>query len=240
MALLTLSYENRSLDVIPLREGETYLIGRDTASDVQIDDLVVSFHHAKVETHGKAFFLVDLNSENGTFVNGKRIDSLWLNDNDTITVGNHELLFSNPLNNSIPEKQKYSVHKTIPIEPKNFIGIPHLKNLQNSKVVDSKGLYALALVSLPDRTILMTLGEKPIIFGKSKDSDIVVKVFGVAKKAAVIKKLKDGWHLHFLRGLIRPKVNELTVKKSIKLREFDIISFRAVRFQLMANVHQRM
>ncbi|MDQ7006290.1 MAG: FHA domain-containing protein [Acidobacteriota bacterium] len=62
------------------------LIGR--AADITLDDPRVSRRHASLEVYGSACVLLkDLDSTNGTFVNGRRVQSVELQDGDEIRVG---------------------------------------------------------------------------------------------------------------------------------------------------------
>ena len=69
-------------------------IGRDSANDIFIDDKVISLEHAVVEIAddpdhkgGKEYYIKDLESTNGTHVNGEKITRQKLNNNDLIRVG---------------------------------------------------------------------------------------------------------------------------------------------------------
>lgn len=231
MAILEIFFNDKSLDAIPLQFGKTCKIGRDTASDVVIDEMVVSFHHAKIESHGKGFFLVDLDSENGTFLNKKKINSVWLNDNDTISVGNHILKFSNPLIIDTPKELEKSVNETIPMDCEKVRGFCN-GEISTVNKLDSNITAIMVLVLLPDQRKLLALGEKPIILGKAPNSDIVVQGLGVGKNAATIEKLADGWYLRQVGGLARPRVNGEFSKKPLRLKEFDIISLGKTRIQV--------
>jgi pSer/pThr/pTyr-binding forkhead associated (FHA) protein len=84
-----------------LREIETekpeVTIGRIASNDIQIDNVAVSAHHARIVKDGRYYFIEDLNSTNGTFVNEKKITRSVLKENDVITIGKHSLVM-------IPEK----------------------------------------------------------------------------------------------------------------------------------------
>lgn len=70
-----------------LREGET-IVGRDEASDIRLDDVSVSRRHARFVLNGDTLTVEDLNSTNGTLVNGrKRAGAVHLRAGDTIKVG---------------------------------------------------------------------------------------------------------------------------------------------------------
>ena len=68
-------------------------LGRASDNDVVLDDPRVSRHHARIRRRGKAFYLFDLASSNGTWVNGQRFYRLLLMDGDKIRLGNSELVF---------------------------------------------------------------------------------------------------------------------------------------------------
>ena len=67
------------------------------------------------------------------------------------------------------------------------------------------------------------INDKLTRIGKDPQSDILVKGFAVGKTAAAINKLPDGWHISYVEGLSRPRVNNKTLKKSIKLENLDVV-----------------
>jgi len=69
-----------------IEEKET-TFGRDPNSTVYLNYPQISWHHAKIIRKGSDYFLKDLSSTNGTYVNGKRISSSKIAVNDTITLG---------------------------------------------------------------------------------------------------------------------------------------------------------
>jgi pSer/pThr/pTyr-binding forkhead associated (FHA) protein len=79
-----------------LREIETekteVTIGRIASNDIQIDNVAVSAHHARIVQDGRLYVIEDLNSTNGTFVNENKITRRVLKANDVITIGKHSLV----------------------------------------------------------------------------------------------------------------------------------------------------
>lgn len=70
------------------------VIGRSTAADVLVMDPEVSRRHAQLDVDGGTVFLTDLNSSNGTFLNGRKIgDSIEVRPGDTIDVGTARIVF---------------------------------------------------------------------------------------------------------------------------------------------------
>ena len=69
------------------------VLGRAPGCDITLDDRNVSRRHAEVRRRGPVVVLVDLESTNGTIVNGRRIREHPLADGDHITLGNSRLTF---------------------------------------------------------------------------------------------------------------------------------------------------
>ncbi len=92
MAKLILSFENTVLKTVKL-DKERVTIGRRPDNDIQVDNLGVSGQHAVVTTLLNDCVIEDLNSTNGTLVNGQPITKHLLQDNDVIEVGKHKLKF---------------------------------------------------------------------------------------------------------------------------------------------------
>jgi len=74
-------------------EGDRMTVGRRPDSDVFLDDVTVSRDHALVVKRGGDFYLDDLGSLNGTYVNRRRIESHRLADGDELQIGKYKLTF---------------------------------------------------------------------------------------------------------------------------------------------------
>jgi pSer/pThr/pTyr-binding forkhead associated (FHA) protein len=92
MARLVLNLDGQVLAEYNMSK-ERYTVGRLPDNDIRIDNAAVSGHHALVINILNDSFLEDLNSTNGTYVNGKIIKKHALQDDDVITVGHHTLRF---------------------------------------------------------------------------------------------------------------------------------------------------
>jgi len=76
-----------------LADGERLVIGRGTDAGIQILDAGLSRSHCCLEKQGTEFFITDLNSRNGTFLNGQRIKRARLTSGDIIAIGGIEFQF---------------------------------------------------------------------------------------------------------------------------------------------------
>jgi FHA domain-containing protein len=91
MSKLTLKYEGRLLKEYSVGVGLT--IGRSPDNAVIIDNPAVSGHHARVYSESGAMILEDLNSTNGTYVNGQHTPRRLLRSGDVVLIGKHQLVF---------------------------------------------------------------------------------------------------------------------------------------------------
>jgi predicted component of type VI protein secretion system len=78
--------------------GERTTVGRDPEADVTIDDEAVSWQHLEIESRGGVLMAADLDSRNGTALNGEPLDRpRRLRDGDVLTVGEYRLEISDPV-----------------------------------------------------------------------------------------------------------------------------------------------
>ena len=73
--------------------GPVTVIGRSSACDVPLDDASASRRHAELRRRGGKTVLVDLDSTNGTLVNGRRVREAPLRAGDRITIGTTAIVF---------------------------------------------------------------------------------------------------------------------------------------------------
>jgi pSer/pThr/pTyr-binding forkhead associated (FHA) protein len=92
MARLILSLDGQVMAEYNMNK-ERYTIGRLPDNDIRIDNPAVSGHHSLIINILNDSFLEDLNSTNGTYVNGKLIKKHALQHGDVVTVGHHQLRF---------------------------------------------------------------------------------------------------------------------------------------------------
>jgi two-component system, NtrC family, sensor kinase len=71
-------------------------VGRDVSNNIQLHDTEVSRHHAEIRCLDNAFTILDLNSSNGTYINGQRIKQGSINSGDQLQMGSTLMLFTGP------------------------------------------------------------------------------------------------------------------------------------------------
>jgi len=113
MARLILSLDSQVLAEYNMNK-ERYTVGRLPDNDVRIDNPAVSGHHALIINILNDSFLEDLNSTNGTYVNGKLIKKHALQHGDVITCGHHQLRF---VDSHAGDAEPDEFEKTMVIQP---------------------------------------------------------------------------------------------------------------------------
>jgi pSer/pThr/pTyr-binding forkhead associated (FHA) protein len=115
MARLILNLDGHTLAEYNMTK-ERYTVGRLPDNDVRIDNPAVSGHHSLIINILNDSFIEDLNSTNGTYVNGKLIKKHALQHGDKITIGHHQIRFADQ---QAEEDEQDDFEKTMVINPRS-------------------------------------------------------------------------------------------------------------------------
>lgn len=118
MAKLILTFHGNEIEEFELSREYT-TIGRKSDNDIQIDNLAVSGHHARVIKILSDYFLEDLDSTNGTSVNGSPVKKHPLSNGDSIDIGKHQLRFVNEDQDADADE----LEKTVVMRPSAMSGL---------------------------------------------------------------------------------------------------------------------
>jgi hypothetical protein len=248
MARLILKFKDRVLHVYPLPSNQPFTIGRRTENDLVIDNLAVSGHHARIENKGEGYAIIDLQSKNGTFLNGKPVLESPLNHQDAVTIGKHTLVAD--LTDSIAVDVTMDSGIDLGESPESFsdkrtmlLDTPVARQMRGEEmppppppepehpVTDQLSILSAASGGRGE----LILSHKPITIGQNKDADIVVGgLWGLltGSPAVTISKQAGDVFLRFNGGLIKPKRNGAGVKGTIKLNHEDIVEVGPVKLQV--------
>jgi pSer/pThr/pTyr-binding forkhead associated (FHA) protein len=94
MPKMIVSIDGVVIKEVQLTKDRTSL-GRRPYNDIVIDNLAVSGEHAVLQMSGNEVHLEDLNSTNGTYVNGKAVKKQLLLNNDTVEIGKYKIKYIN-------------------------------------------------------------------------------------------------------------------------------------------------
>ena len=118
MGKLVVRFQSKLVAEVTLRLGDMK-IGRKPGCDIVLNDPGVSGEHAVLKTVGLRSSIVDLNSTNGTFVENERVKQRELRHGETITIGQHTLIYRDDMaldapgaGNALPAGARESLEKT--------------------------------------------------------------------------------------------------------------------------------
>ena len=218
MARLLLSLNGQVLAEYNMTR-ERYTIGRLPDNDIRIDSPAVSGHHSLVINILSDSFLEDLNSTNGTYVNGKLIRKHALTHGDVVTVGHHQLRFID--DGGDPNQAEFE--KTMVITP----GASELEKLRVRASSESTGTQ----VQLGHAKIQVLSG---VFAGRELELKKPITTIGrPGVQVAAITRRSEGYSIVPVdagpRGL-RPQVNgEALAAQARRLNDNDVIEVAGVK-----------
>jgi len=229
-------------------ESSPVTIGRRDDNDVAIDNMAVSGHHAVIEEDEPGHYvLVDLESLNGTYVNGMRITREHILHGDSIIVGKHALSFvelglqpeeRSPENEAAqaPSELSRAAPPASPLEiasseepvsqPPDAEGMDSEPVPERPKKIELFGTLTIIAGSTPQ---IIDLNKRIITLGKAEDSDIRCSGLLVGKTAALISKRPNGYFLAYREGLKKPEVNGESVHTQVQLQDGDEVAIGNTR-----------
>ncbi|HMT09803.1 MAG TPA: SpoIIE family protein phosphatase [Pyrinomonadaceae bacterium] len=160
MAQLSISQQNGPVSVVPLSRLRT-TIGRSARSDVCIPDAFASRLHAEIRQEGDQFFLVDLESANGTRYNGSPVSgTVPIASNGIIQIGETSITFVADERPALPISATLLGDQTSALDPSKTIALSGRRNPTTEILVSqtSSRTDLLGLISKVGVTLLSATG----------------------------------------------------------------------------------
>jgi pSer/pThr/pTyr-binding forkhead associated (FHA) protein len=210
-----------ALDGVVIKEvqltKEKTTLGRRPYNDIVIDNLAVSGEHAVLQRVGTDVFIDDLNSTNGTDINGKAIKKQLLARNDTVEIGKYKIRFvvdeSSDLEKTLilgspaPAAAAYG-----PAATSGFGGLPTAALAASIKVLNG---------AAAGREVVLT--------------KVVTTVGKPGVQVASITRRPGGYALAHVEGATGPNINGAPiVGVSVPLRNGDIIELAGTQMQFIS------
>jgi len=233
MGKLILTLDSQELAQYEL-EKERYTIGRLADNDIHIDNMAVSGHHALIINILKDSFLEDLNSTNGTYVNGKLIKKHALQEGDVITIGRHALKYVSG-KPAAAAGDADDFEKTMIIRPgtKSQTGVPSMDSV--NKAIYEAGGAPIAdgakAAALPRAKLQVLSGS---FAGKELELNKALTTLGrPGVQVAAVTRRADGFfvvHVESGQGQGFPTVNGNDIgAQALKLKDNDVIELAGVK-----------
>jgi pSer/pThr/pTyr-binding forkhead associated (FHA) protein len=220
MGKLVVSLDGVVIKEVQITKDKTTL-GRRPYNDIVIDNLAVSGEHAVLQMVGTDVFIEDLNSTNGTYINGKAVKKQLLAHNDTVEVGKYKIKFM------VDDGTDYE--KTMIMKPGSVA--PGAGSYSAGRASGFGGLGGGA-GSVGPATIRVMNGAaagREVVLTK-----VVTTVGKPGVQVASITKRPTGYVLAHVEGSSRPTVNSAPlVGETVSLKNGDVIELAGTQMQFV-------
>ena len=221
MGKLVVSLDGVVIKEVQITKDKTTL-GRRPYNDIVIDNLAVSGEHAVLQMVGTDVFIEDLNSTNGTYINGKAVKKQLLAHNDTVEVGKYKIKF---MVEDGTDYEKTMIMKPGAMAPGAGHGIGPVPPA-------SARLGGGAGASVGPATIRVMNGAaagREVVLTK-----VVTTVGKPGVQVASITKRPTGYVLAHVEGSARPTVNSTPlVGETVSLKNGDVIELAGTQMQFV-------
>ncbi len=226
MPKMIVSIDEVVIKEVQLTKDKTTL-GRRPYNDIVIDNLAVSGEHALLQMVGDEVFLEDLNSTNGTYVNGKAIKRQQLNNGDAIEIGKYKIKFI--ADNAAEDFDKTMVVKARPAvapQPVASAAVP-------------SGIAPSVAVAPPLSAATAAHAAIKVLSGAAAGREVpltkVVTTIGKPGVAvAAITRRQHGFVVHHVEGAGNPSLNGAPIGTDpIPLKSGDLIELAGTQMQFV-------
>jgi pSer/pThr/pTyr-binding forkhead associated (FHA) protein len=219
MPKMIVSIDGVVIKEVQLTKDRTSL-GRRPYNDIVIDNLAVSGEHAVLQMSGAEVHVEDLNSTNGTYVNGKAVKKQLLQNNDTVEIGKYKIKYVN-------EAADAGFEKTMMIKSGSA-------GLAAPATSSSSPLPAAALASGPGPNAAIK-----VMSGAAAGREVpLVKVVTTIGKpgvaVAAITKRPHGFVIAHVEGVNKPSLNGAPIgAEPVALKNGDVLELAGTQMQFV-------
>ena len=230
MPKMIVSIDGVVIKEVQLTKDRTTL-GRRPYNDIVIDNLAVSGEHAVLQLTGNEVYLEDLNSTNGTYVNGKAVKKQLLQNNDTVEIGKYKIKFINEAPGATFEKTMIMKAGMVPPMPAKPAPAP-------------AGMAAAAAPAPPGATLGTTNDAAlnasiKVLSGAAAGREVpLVKVVTTIGKpgvaVAAITKRSHGFVVAHVEGSNKPTLNGAAIgPEPVTLKNGDMLELAGTQMQFL-------
>lgn len=219
MAKIIVSLDDNLIKVVPLNKDRMTL-GRRPYNDIVVDNLAVSGEHAALQVIGHDYFIEDLNSTNGTYINEQKVKRQILKNGDNIEIGKYAIRYFqdgiNPQSTALNDGDLgLDAESDTPIEDK--------------KPLFKQAKFAEAYVAIKILSGASTGKELPLVK--------VVTTIGKPGEAVIaITKRPKSYMVAHVEGATRPLLNGVTFGiDAVQLKNGDLFELAGTAMQFIQN-----
>ena len=238
MARLVLSLDGQVLAEYNMSK-ERYTVGRLPDNDIRIDNAAVSGHHALIINILNDSFLEDLNSTNGTYVNGRIVKKHAMQHGDVITVGHHALRFVD----SEADEPSDEFEKTMVISPREAANLK-VPGLATAQAAAAAPAAPAAGAPAPFTNGVLPKARLQVLSGQfaGRELELVKTLTTLGRpgvQVAAITRRADGYyivHVESAREGDYPLVNGAAIgPQARRLHDNDVLQLAGVKMGFFAS-----
>lgn len=226
MPRLILSMDGLVLKEMVL-EKERTTIGRKPHNDIQIDNLAISGDHAAIVTILNDAFLEDMNSTNGTYVNGQPVKKHVLKNNDVVELGKYRL--------------KYLADAVVaPVEQDEGMSFAQVSVTTDAGVAGTETATQMSAAAASAPPQVASIGMIQILSGAhaGRTLELSKSLTTLGKpglQVAVITRRPHGYFITHVEGTVFPVVNGRSMDaQAHRLNDHDIIEIAGVKMEFFS------
>lgn len=216
MAKIIVSLDDNLIKVVPLNKDRMTL-GRRPYNDIVVDNLAVSGEHAALQVIGHDYFIEDLNSTNGTYINEQKVKRQILKNGDTIEIGKYAIKYvQDGFNtNSTAMDATFNDDDETPVEEKKPL-------FEQTKFAEA--YVAIKILSGPS-----TGKELPLV-------KIVTTIGKPGEAVIAITKRPKSYMVAHVEGATRPSLNGVSFGlDAVPLKNGDLFELAGTAMQFIQN-----
>ena len=222
MGKLVVSLDGVVIKEVQITKDKTTL-GRRPYNDIVIDNLAVSGEHAVLQMVGADVFIEDLNSTNGTYINGKAIKKQLLTHNDTVEIGKYKIKYL------IDEGTDYE--RTMILKPGATAPVAHAAHAAHAAPAPVSNFGGLGA---PETPALIKVLNGAAAGREVALTKVVTTVGKPGVQVASITRRPTGYVFAHVEGASRPSVNgNPLVGETVALRNGDVIELAGTQMQFV-------
>jgi FHA domain len=219
MAKIIVSLDDNLIKVVPLNKDRMTL-GRRPYNDIVVDSLAVSGEHAALQVIGHDYFIEDLNSTNGTYINEQKIKRQILKNGDNIEIGKYAIKYVqdglNPQSIALNESDvAFDTGSDKPVEEKRQL-------FEQTKFAEAY----VAIKILSGASIGKELPLVKVVTTIGKPGEAVI---------AITKRPKSYMVAH-VEGAVRPSLNGVSFGlEAVPIKNGDLFELAGTAMQFIQN-----
>lgn len=221
MPKMIVSIDGVVIKEVQLTKDRTSL-GRRPYNDIVIDNLAVSGEHAVLQMAGNDVHLEDLNSTNGTYVNGKAVKKQLLLNNDTVEIGKYKIKYIN-------EAEDEGYEKTMIVKAGSLAAMAAAAAAQSPASAPPSASVAGSVANAAIKVMSGAAAGREVPLVK-----VVTTIGKPGVAVAAITKRPHGFVIAHVEGVDRPSLNGAPIgAEPVPLKNGDLLELAGTQMQFV-------